>query len=169
MEAVHILGAAMVIVLFGTLAGAQDVADEFLGEWYSEDNESKILVEKKNDKYFGTIIWLSEPTYGPGDDEIGAAKHDRNNRDKSLRARPIVGLTVLSNFSYNAKKAVWAGGKIYDPENGKQYKCVIRVSSEANNGRVRSLQVRGFVGISALGRTTIWNRVPQVQHDSERG
>ncbi len=159
MKALRILGCTLTIALYGSWASAEEKADELLGEWYTEDNESKVVVEKKNGKYSGKIVWLSEPAYEPGDKEAGVLKHDRNNRKKSLRDRPIIGITMLSGFTYDAKKDVWSGGKIYDPENGKEYKCVVRVSSRASDGSAQSLDLRGFIGISLLGRTTVWNRV----------
>ena len=168
MKVIHILGCSFAIVLSGSWASSQEKADELLGEWYTEDNESKVLVEKRGKKYYGTIIWLSEPRYELGDVEAGVIKHDRHNRDKGLRARPIIGITVLTDFAFNVKKKTWSGGKIYDPENGKQYKCVLRIGSKASDGSTQSLNVRGFVGISALGRTTVWSRVPKDEHEAKR-
>ena len=161
MKVIHILGCSFAIVLSGSWASSQEKADELLGEWYTEDNESKVLVEKKGGKYYGTITWLSEPTYEPDDVEAGVIKHDRHNRDKSLRSRPILGITVLRGFVFNAKKGSWENGKIYDPENGKDYKCNIHIVSRGKGEEEQSLKLRGYIGFSALGRTTIWNRVPE--------
>jgi hypothetical protein len=45
----------------------------------------------------------------------------------------------------------WSQGKIYDPKNGKTYSC--KMTLEGNE-----LKVRGYVGFSLLGRTTVWTR-----------
>jgi uncharacterized protein (DUF2147 family) len=45
----------------------------------------------------------------------------------------------------------WEDGKIYDPKNGKTYSC--KMTLEGNE-----LKVRGYVGFSLLGRTTVWTR-----------
>ena len=47
----------------------------------------------------------------------------------------------------------WAGGKIMDPENGKSYKCKMKVTEDG------TLKVRGFIGIFLIGRTQTWYRV----------
>jgi uncharacterized protein (DUF2147 family) len=46
---------------------------------------------------------------------------------------------------------VWSGGSILDPKTGKIYKAKITV--EGNK-----LYVRGYVGVSVLGRTQVWVR-----------
>ena len=46
----------------------------------------------------------------------------------------------------------WSGGTIYDPKNGKTYKCFIRFENQ------NKLKIRGFIGISVLGRNTYWTR-----------
>ena len=47
----------------------------------------------------------------------------------------------------------WSGGRIYDPTSGRQYRAAASL-----DGRDR-LQVRGYLGIRLLGRTTVWTRV----------
>lgn len=164
----HILGCTLAIVLFGSWAGSQERADELLGEWYTEGKKSKLLVEKKGDKYYGTIIWLLKPAYGPDDSEAGVIKHDRHNRDESLRDRPIIGITLLRDFIFNAKKGIWEDGKIYNPKNGKEYKCNIRLLSKGKREEEESLKIRGYAGFSAIGRTTVCRRVPEDEREAKR-
>ena len=45
------------------------------------------------------------------------------------------------------------GGFILDPDNGKVYKAKVRVDEGG-----KKLLVRGFIGISLIGRTQIWVR-----------
>jgi len=49
-------------------------------------------------------------------------------------------------------KSTYKGGRILDPENGKTYKCRIKLVDDV-------LEVRGYIGIPALGRTQKWYRV----------
>jgi uncharacterized protein (DUF2147 family) len=42
-------------------------------------------------------------------------------------------------------------GSIYDTDNGKTYSCKMTLDND-------TLKVRGFVGISLFGRTTVWKR-----------
>jgi uncharacterized protein (DUF2147 family) len=69
------------------------------------------------------------------------------NKDK-----PILGMTIVWNMKEG--KEYWQGGKILDPENGKVYGCKLKV---IENGK--KLEMRGFLGISLLGRTQYWIRV----------
>ena len=48
----------------------------------------------------------------------------------------------------------WKGGQILDPDNGKTYRCKMTVSDDG-----RELDVRGYIGISLIGRTQTWLRV----------
>ncbi len=138
-------------------------ADEIVGQWYTDKNESKVQVVKKDGKYFGTIIWLAEPKYPKDDAEAGKTKHDRFNPDAAQKKNPTIGIQVLKNFTYDAADKSWGSGTIYDPANGKTYKCVIRVQPDPKGVDGKSLYVRGYIGVQFIGRTTIWYRVPKDQ------
>jgi len=139
-----------------------DPADAVLGHWYSDGDDSQILITKENGKIGGKIIWLASPNYDEeGDEDFGKPKQDKNNPDESLQDRPIIGLGMIDGFSYDADDSNWSGGSIYDPESGKTYKCQIKL------GDGDTLDVRGYIGIPALGRTTVWRRVPAGEEKSE--
>ncbi len=151
------------LLLAGRVLAEDAPADELLGQWYTADNESKVEVVKKDGKYFGTIIWLSEPDYDSSepDGDAGKPKRDKNNPDKEAQKKPVIGLQVLKNFVHNASDETWDSGTIYDPNNGRTYKCVIRFQADPKGVDGKSLHVRGYIGIPTLGRTTIWYRVPK--------
>ena len=145
---------------------AQAKSDDILGLWKTQPSKkgfSHVMVEKKGDKYFGTIVFLSKPKYGEeeGPELVGHNKIDKNNPDKVKRTQPIVGLQILKDFKYDDDNA-WDDGKIYDPNNGKTYKCVIK------NKVKNQLYVRGYVGISIFGRTTTWTRVKPGKLESQK-
>ena len=52
-----------------------------------------------------------------------------------------------------AKKKEWVDGEIYDPVHGKYYKCKMWFSDD------KTLQLRGYIGIPALGRTMTWKKL----------
>jgi uncharacterized protein (DUF2147 family) len=81
----------------------------------------------------------------------GKPKMDRNNPSPDLRTRPLVGLQLMEGFRHKGDHA-WEDGKIYDPESGKLYRCKMTLSSP------QRLEVRGFIGISLIGRTSTWTR-----------
>jgi uncharacterized protein (DUF2147 family) len=124
-----------------------------LGIWNNEEKDAKIEIYKCAEKYCGKIVWLKMPDY-PADSKEGVPgtpKLDLNNPDFALRTRPLLGLVIVHDFIYTSDNK-WIDGKIYDPENGKTY-----------SGRMilvlpNQLDLRGFIGISLIGRTTTWTR-----------
>jgi len=47
---------------------------------------------------------------------------DKNNKNKSLRERTLVGVDLLSEFQINREdQKTFKGGKIYDPRSGRTY------------------------------------------------
>jgi uncharacterized protein (DUF2147 family) len=152
----RVLPAFAVLVLLGLPAAAGD-GDAIVGLWATERTDngySHVNVTEVDGKYRGEIVWLESPNY-PDDDEEGMggqAKVDRMNPDPELSSRPIIGLVLMHGFSHAGKNR-WKGGKIYDPENGKTYKCKITLGEDG------VLSVRGYIGFSMLGRTTHWTRV----------
>ncbi|MPM24203.1 hypothetical protein SDC9_70684 [bioreactor metagenome] len=67
--------------------------------------------------------------------------------------KPMLGLEIIRGGKKEADKDVWSGGKIIDPENGKEY----RASLTPVDGGAR-LEVRGFLG--PFWRTQTWVRTP---------
>jgi len=136
----------VVLLLTGLQLAAQKKADDITGIWLTNGKDpAKIQIFKSVDQYVGKIVWLKFP------DEDGKPKVDRKNPEEGKRSRQIIGLLLLQGFKFNGSDE-WEGGKIYDPESGKTYSCYM--SLKDNN----TLKVRGYVGVSLLGRTEIWTR-----------
>lgn len=136
------------------VVAADQGADAIVGTWVTEGGKSHVEIVLQDRRYAGRITWLKDPAY-PVDDPKGMAgkpKVDRENPEPGLRTRSIIGLPLLSGFSY-AGDGVWTDGEIYDPESGKTYRCKMTLMTDG------SLKVRGYVGISLFGRTTIWTRL----------
>ncbi len=128
---------------------AQKVSeDDVLGTWLNEDEDAHIQVTKRDNKFFGKVIWIKDPI----DPETGKEKLDKLNPDESLRSRPRLGLEILTNFEYDGDDR-WDSGKIYDPKSGKTYSCYIKYLDQDK------LKIRGFIGVSLIGKTTYWTRV----------
>jgi uncharacterized protein (DUF2147 family) len=77
---------------------------------------------------------------------------DIKNPDPVKRKNPKIGLNNLLGFTY-AGEGKYENGTIYDPENGKTYKCVMMLENDS------VLKVRGYIGITMVGRTDVWKRV----------
>jgi uncharacterized protein (DUF2147 family) len=70
------------------------------------------------------------------------------------KGQPKIGMEIIRGGQQSDGKAVWEGGKILDPENGKNYS--LRLTPIEGGKR---LEVRGFIGSPLLGRTQTWVRV----------
>jgi uncharacterized protein (DUF2147 family) len=147
-----ILGTLLLFLGFNSFSQSASTTegDQILGVWLTGTGKAHIKITRYGDnKYGGKIIWLKEPTRADG-----SVKKDEKNPDKAKQANNIMGLNNLLGFTYAGGKE-YEGGSIYDPENGKTYKCVMTLS-DAN-----TLKVRGYVGIQMLGRTDTWKRVTE--------
>lgn len=129
-----------------SLAGFAQTKDAVVGTWINSLGEAHIDITKKGDKYFGKIVWLKDPKT-----EKGEIKTDVKNPEENLRSKPILGLEILKNFTFEDGK--WTGGTIYDPKSGKTYKC--NMALKGND----ELHMRGYIGFSLIGRTEVWKRV----------
>ncbi|MCG8434373.1 MAG: DUF2147 domain-containing protein [Gammaproteobacteria bacterium] len=142
------------LFFFVQTAGADEEADQITGIWATAKAEAHVEVSKNEKGYYGTIIWLNEPFFPEDDEEgmAGQAKVDRENPDPDLRMRPIIGTEIMSGFQYVGGN-LWRDGTIYDPNNGKTYKCKIWLTDKG------TLKVRGYIGVSLFGRTEVWTPV----------
>jgi len=129
-----------------SFTGFAQKKDAIVGTWVNATGEAHVNIYKKGERYFGKIDWLKAPK-----DEKGKPKTDYKNPDESLRSRPILGMEMLKDFVYDDGK--WTDGKIYDPKSGKTYSCNMNIK---DNGQ---LNMRGYIGISLIGRSETWKRV----------
>ena len=127
----------------------QKEADIILGTWQTGSGNARVEIYKNDANFQGKIIWLSEPI----DPITNKPKTDTKHPNASLHNRPLLGLINLWSFSYNDKDKSWDNGHIYDPKNGKEYKCIITLKDK------NTLNVRGYIGFSLIGRTDVWTRV----------
>jgi uncharacterized protein (DUF2147 family) len=66
--------------------------------------------------------------------------------------KPILGLEIIRGAKKEDGEEVWTGGKILDPENGKEY--TLKLTPDEGG---KKLLVRGSIG--PFGRTQTWVRV----------
>jgi uncharacterized protein (DUF2147 family) len=140
---------AAILLLVPLLALAQVESGSPLGLWRTIDDATgkpRALVRlfEKDGRIFGRIEEGLMPN--PGASEVCDLCTDER------RGQPKIGMIIIRNMQRDGD--VWDGGDILDPDNGKVYRCRLRVVDDN-----RSLEVRGFIGISLLGRTQLWERV----------
>ena len=134
--------------IFPFLLGAQE-ENLVLGNWLTSGGESKINIKKCSDgKFCGEIVWLKNP------DRDGKPKTDIKNPDEKLRSRPQMGLMILTGFVYDKKDKEWVDGTIYDPKEGKTYKCLMWFEKDLS-----VLHVKGYIGFSLIGKEVEWVKV----------
>ena len=63
----------------------------------------------------------------------------------------VLGMVVVRDFHPDGDD--WVDGTVVDPDNGKEYKG--KIWAEGND----NLKMRGYIGISLLGRTEGWVRI----------
>jgi len=137
-----IMLAAFAFVSAGLFAQTSPV-----GTWKTIDDVTKVPksfleITEKDGKLFGKIVKLIKK---PGEDPNPlCTKCTGANKDK-----PILGMTIMWGLSKDGDS--YSGGKIMDPDNGKTYSCKIKVIDGG-----KRLEVRGFIGISLVGRSQYW-------------
>jgi len=140
------------LALFSLLGGKtfaqKHKPGDIIGIWYNEEKTSKVQIYQVGDKFFAKIVWLKDPT----DKVTGKARVDDLNPDVKLQKTPLLGLVILKDFKFDGTDE-WGGGTIYDPKNGKTYSSKIHFGDSPN-----LLKIRGYIGISLLGRNTFWTK-----------
>ena len=126
------------------------------GTWLTPESQGLIQISVNPPKgtvppKTGTVPLISGIIIGSAVENANRPTTDVNNPEASMRNRPLIGLEILSGFEY-AGDGRWTGGTIYDPDNGKTYRCKLRLVDRD------TLEVRGYIGISLIGRTEVWKR-----------
>ncbi len=143
---IHFIVLAFVLAI-ALPVSAQKKATDIVGFWLNQDADAKVEIYKSGDKFYGKIVWLKTPI----DPVTKKEKLDSKNPDNSLKQRPILNLEILKHFTFDGDNE-WNDGAIYDPKSGKTYSCLIKFE-EANK-----LKIRGYIGVSLIGKTTYWTR-----------
>ena len=133
-------------LLFSLSAYASDTAYSIEGVWLSADGTGWIKIEIGENGPTGSIA-------GSPDDAERQRPTDKDdlNPDPALRDRDLLGLTIMHSFT-SAGDGKWKNVRIYDPNSGKTYKCKLTLVDE------NTLELRGYIGISLLGRTETCTR-----------
>ncbi len=142
---------AIAFLLAGTAFGAAAQATSPAGLWRTIDDSSKkdkslVRIVEANGVYTGKVEKIVDP-----DSPKDAVCKDCSDERKD---KPILGMTIIRNMKQSGDdKTVFEGGDILDPNNGKVYKSKMKLIDGGSK-----LEVRGFIGISLLGRTQTWVR-----------
>ena len=130
-------------LMFFLIVGNNSVfpGDQLIGEYWTESKEGKIAIYKCSNQYCGKIIWRKEVI------------KDAKNPDPKLRSKSVVGLEFMKGFEYDEKKKQWIDGTVYSIDNGNTYSGKMWLEDKG-----KTLKMRGFIGISLIGRTATFTR-----------
>jgi uncharacterized protein (DUF2147 family) len=121
------------------------------GVWKTIDDNTKkeksfVRIVETNGVFSGKVEKIVDPD-APKDAVCKDCADERKDQ-------PILGMTIIRNVKASADdKAVFEGGDILDPNNGKVYRVRLKL---IENGA--KLDVRGYIGTPMLGRTQTWVR-----------
>ena len=137
---------AIVLMASGATAWAQMSP---VGLWRSIDDstgeaKAEIRISEAGGVVSGSIVKSLKKDAAP-DATCTECKDER-------KGKPIAGLEIIRGCKQTEGQEVWEGGKILDPENGKEYRASL---TPIDGGR--QLQVRGYLG--PFWRTQTWQRV----------
>jgi uncharacterized protein (DUF2147 family) len=123
-------------------------SDSPIGLWKTVDDKTGaaraiVRIYEQDGRLFGKI----ESSFTPGAEHRVCTVCTDERKDQ-----PILGLIIIRNMKRTDDE--YAGGDILDPDTGSVYHCKMHVE-----GGTR-LVVRGYIGISLLGRNQTWQRVP---------
>lgn len=132
---------------FSSLASA---ADSPAGRWQTIDDETgkpKSIVEIQqaaDGSLTGKVVEILQSDHGPNPlcTECEGERKDQ----------PITGMTILWDLKPDGEQ-VWSNGTILDPAKGKTYRSKAKLLDGGDK-----LEVRGYIGIEALGRSQTWVR-----------
>ncbi|MDP9171273.1 MAG: DUF2147 domain-containing protein [Acidobacteriota bacterium] len=118
-----------------------------VGLWKTVDDKTHktrglVRVFEKDGALFGRI----ESDFDTKEAAEVCTKCDGDRKDK-----PVVGLTIMRGMK--KRDSDYGGGDILDPETGTVYRCKMTLEDGG-----KRLVVRGFIGISLLGRSQTWFR-----------
>lgn len=118
-----------------------------IGLWKTFDDKTGnaraiVRIYEQAGKLFGRI----ERSFTPGAEHRVCAVCTDERKDQ-----PILGLVIIRNMK--SRDGEYAGGDILDPESGSVYRCRFHLDQDGMR-----LIVRGYIGISLLGRTQTWQR-----------
>jgi len=125
-------------------AQALFAAGDVSGYWVVPGKDAVVQIAESNQSIKLRVVRTFDPAL---------LDHKNPNRDRRLQplSKQIMGEGFVREQGH------WTGGKLYDPGSGKEYKATIRSID------IDHIEVRGYIGVPALGRSQTWTRLSVFQ------
>jgi uncharacterized protein (DUF2147 family) len=143
----RVLFASVALLAAPLSAVAERLGDPAHGYWLTENRKAIVRLAPCGADTCGRTVWVENPL-----DEAGQPKRDAKNADAAKRERPICGLDLVGGLN-KTNDGAWQDGWLYNPRNGETYSAKVRALSPSE------LEVRGYLGVSVLGKSQVWTRV----------
>ena len=139
----------IISVLFFSVLSSLAFAEDITGLWQTIDDKTgapkgQVEIRKEaNGTFVGKVTKITPRTgYTPKEICVDCPAPYTN--------KPILGMDVLTGLK-QGQGSNYVNGRILDPNTGKIYSMKAKLSA---NGK--RLHLRGYVGVSVLGRNQIW-------------
>lgn len=149
------LGSVVLTVLMTTTvfaSSSQQAHQTPVGYWnqYSDKSgqlQSIIKIRREDGELKGSVV-KGFPVDGH------PPNHYCTSCSGKFKDKKIINIDILWGLTRDGQSQTWDGGKILDPTNGHIYTAYVKLLDQG-----KKLKVRGYIGISLLGRTQIWRRI----------
>ncbi|GJE28165.1 DUF2147 domain-containing protein [Methylobacterium organophilum] len=121
--------------------------DAIVGKWEADDGTVRLDMFRAGAAYQARFLYGNEVVEADG----VTLKNDAKNPDPALRSRSLKNIVFITGLRY--ADGEWTGGSIYDASSGRTYNA----KAEMQGGK---LHLRGFLGVSLLGQTRVFHRMP---------
>ena len=137
------------ILLFVLLAALPAAAQSPTptGVRLDESERIEVKIARCGELLCGKLVWFKWPN-----DEQGLPVVDLKNKNFALRARPLLGLTILRGLRRTGENT-WEEGRIDDPNDGEDYRTEMSIEDDG------TLHIRVYVLFPIFGETHIWTRI----------
>ncbi len=147
----HARTTALLAALTAGASGAAGAAQGIdpTGLWLTENERAAIRITRCDQGLCGRVAWIVDD----------GMRRDRKHPDAAKRDRPMCGLKILWGVEQQADDPnSWEDGTVYKADEGQTYGVELTLEDRD------TLTVRGYVGISLLGKSQTWTRVSPEQY-----